>query len=123
MATKVTNNAQLINNNIIITENVFKKVEKLIKSENNLELALRISVEGGGCSGFIYKYELVSNNDLTADDSIFENGLTKVIIDAESKQLMSDSIIDFTEELGGSYFDISNPKAKGKCGCGNSFLV
>ncbi|WP_341764255.1 HesB/IscA family protein [Candidatus Tisiphia endosymbiont of Beris chalybata] len=123
MATKVTNNTQLINNNIIITENVFKKVEKLIKSENNLELALRISVEGGGCSGFSYKYELVSNNDLTADDSIFENGLTKVIIDAESKQLMSDSIIDFIEELGGSYFDISNPKAKGKCGCGNSFSV
>ncbi|WP_375326749.1 HesB/IscA family protein [Candidatus Tisiphia endosymbiont of Nemotelus uliginosus] len=115
--------AKVMRNNITVTENVFKKVEQVIRAANTLDAVLRISIGGGGCSGYQYKYEVVPNNDITEEDIIFDNGITKVVIDEESQQLMSDCIIDFIEELGSSDFKIWNPKAKIKCGCGSSFSL
>ncbi|MCC8372157.1 MAG: iron-sulfur cluster insertion protein ErpA [Rickettsia endosymbiont of Pseudomimeciton antennatum] len=108
---------------IEITDNAFKRVGELIKLENNPNLVLRVVVDGGGCSGFVYNYALVPSNDITKDDYVIEKDNTKVVIDSISHPFMTDCIIDFIEELGSSYFEIRNPNAKTKCGCGNSFSV
>ncbi|MFP3017393.1 MULTISPECIES: HesB/IscA family protein [unclassified Candidatus Tisiphia] len=108
---------------IKVTDNAFKRVDELIKLESNPSLVLRVVVDGGGCSGFVYKYALVPSNDITKDDCTIEKDNIKVVIDEISQQLMVDCIIDFIEELGSSYFEIRNPLAKNKCGCGNSFSV
>ncbi len=108
---------------IKVTDNAFKRVAELIKLENNCDLVLRIAVDGGGCSGFVYNYQLVSKDDISQDDYIIQQGDTSIIIDAISKEYMLGCIIDFVEELGSSYFEIRNPVAKTKCGCGNSFSV
>lgn len=108
---------------IEITDNAFRRVGELIKLEDNPNLVLRVIVYGGGCSGFIYNYALVPSNDITKDDCVIEKDNTRVVIDAISQPFMADCIIDFIEELGSSYFEIRNPNAKTKCGCGNSFSV
>ncbi|WP_341756229.1 MULTISPECIES: iron-sulfur cluster insertion protein ErpA [unclassified Candidatus Tisiphia] len=108
---------------ITVTDNAFKRVSELIKLENSPNLVLRVVVDGGGCSGFVYNYALVSSDDITKDDCVIEQDNTKVVIDSISQSFMVDCIIDFIEELGKSYFEISNPNAKTKCGCGNSFSV
>ncbi len=108
---------------IKITDNAFKKIDKLIKLENNPDLILRVTVDGGGCSGFIYDYTLVPSDDITKDDCIIKKDNIKVVIDEMSQQFMDNCVIDFIEELGSSYFEIRNPNARTKCGCGNSFSV
>jgi iron-sulfur cluster assembly accessory protein len=107
---------------IIVTDNAFKRVAELIVLEN-APSALRITVDGGGCSGFIYNYTFISLSDVESDDYIVEKDGTKIIFDSISKQFMLGCIVDFVEELGSSYFAIKNPNAKTKCGCGNSFSV
>lgn len=104
-----------------ITDNAFKRVYKLAQIEESNNFALRVSVDGGGCSGFLYKYEMVSEVD--ADDKLFIKHGATIVIDPLSLDYMKDSIIDFVEELGSSYFSIKNPNATLKCGCGNSFAI
>jgi iron-sulfur cluster insertion protein len=108
---------------IKVTDNAFKRVDELINLESNPSLSLRVVVDGGGCSGFVYNYALVPSSDITKDDYIIEKDNIKVVIDEISQKFMVDCIIDFIEELGSSYFEIKNPNAKTKCGCGNSFSV
>ncbi|WPY00643.1 Iron-sulfur cluster insertion protein ErpA [Candidatus Trichorickettsia mobilis] len=103
---------------ITATNNAFKRIKVL---QPDIGMILRISVDGGGCSGFQYKYEFVS--EITKKDYIIVQDDIKIAIDEVSMQYMSGCIIDFVEELGTSYFEIKNPKATGKCGCGNSFSV
>ncbi|WP_316354155.1 HesB/IscA family protein [Candidatus Trichorickettsia mobilis] len=103
---------------ITATNNVFKRIKFL---QPDAGMILRISVDGGGCSGFQYKYEFVS--EITKEDYIIAQDGIKIAIDEVSLLYMSGCIIDFIEELGNSYFEIKNPKATGKCGCGNSFSV
>ena len=82
---------------------------------------LRISVDGGGCSGFMYKYDFTdAKEDL---DAVIHMGNATFLIDDLSKPFLNDSKLDYIEELGAEYFQISNPNAKYKCGCGNSFGV
>lgn len=104
-----------------ITDNAFKRVYELSKLEKGDNFVLRVSVDGGGCSGFLYKYEMVS--EVAADDNLFKRHGATIVIDHMSLDYMKDSVIDFVEELGSSYFSIKNPNATLKCGCGNSFAI
>ena len=84
--------------------------------------ALRISVEGGGCSGFSYKFDLVGDAPGT-DDFIIEQAGAKVLIDPVSLEYMAGSQIDFVDDLIGASFKIQNPNATSSCGCGTSFSM
>lgn len=82
---------------------------------------LRLSVEGGGCSGFTYKFDLADAAE--ADDTVTHNGQTGLIVDAISLDLLKGSVVDFVENLGGASFQVTNPNAAAGCGCGSSFSV
>lgn len=108
--------------NITITDQAAQRVEHLINLENGSDpLRLRIAVSGGGCSGFQYHFTL--DDVKTADDQVFEKNGVGFIIDSMSLGLLSDAIIDYTEDLTSSQFVIKNPNATSSCGCGNSFSV
>ncbi len=83
--------------------------------------ALRVSVEGGGCSGFQYKFELVGERD--ADDLVLQRDGAVVLIDSLSQMYMAGAVIDFTNDLMGQAFKIVNPNAVASCGCGTSFSL
>lgn len=82
--------------------------------------ALRIAVEGGGCSGFQYEIQL---DTPAPDDLILEGQGEKVVVDTVSLPFLSNAVIDFTEELIGARFVIDNPNATSSCGCGTSFSM
>lgn len=82
---------------------------------------LRLSVEGGGCSGFQYKFDLA--DDLQADDTVSEVAGVKLVVDPVSLDLVSGSTVDFVESLGGAAFKVENPQAAAGCGCGSSFGI
>ena len=82
--------------------------------------ALRIAVEGGGCSGFQYEIDL---DDVKEDDLILEGSGEKVVIDSVSLPFLTDATIDFSEELIGARLVIENPNASSSCGCGTSFSI
>ena len=82
--------------------------------------ALRVAVEGGGCSGFQYEIDL---DEPKEDDLILEGGGEKVLIDSVSLPFLTDAVIDFSEELIGARFVIENPNATSACGCGTSFSM
>lgn len=105
---------------VTISANAAKRVARIISGEPTKD-ALRVSVEGGGCSGFSYKYDLVSGrND---DDLIIERDGATVLIDSMSVMYMDGSEIDFVDDLMGQSFQIKNPNATASCGCGTSFSV
>jgi iron-sulfur cluster insertion protein len=82
---------------------------------------LRLSVDGGGCAGFQYRFELA--DAVAEDDAIArENGVT-LVVDPVSLDLVRGSIVDFVESLGGAAFQVTNPNAASGCGCGTSFSV
>ena len=97
-----------------------KRIEKIVAAESG-KSALRVSVEGGGCSGFSYKFDL--DDAPTGDDIVIENGNAKVLIDSMSLIYMEGSEIDFVDNLLGQSFQIRNPNAVASCGCGTSFSV
>ncbi len=82
---------------------------------------LRLSVEGGGCSGFQYKFGLAETVD--GDDRVTENLGVKLIVDPVSLDLVNGARVDFVESLGGTAFKVDNPNAASGCGCGSSFAV
>ena len=82
--------------------------------------ALRVAVEGGGCSGFQYEIDL---DEPRADDLVLEQGGEKVLVDPVSLPFLSNAVIDFSEELIGARFVINNPNATSSCGCGTSFSI
>lgn len=82
---------------------------------------LRLSVEGGGCSGFQYKFGLTDAPE--ADDSVVETDGVQLVVDAVSLDLVSGCVVDFVESLGGAAFRVENPNATAGCGCGSSFSV
>lgn len=104
-----------------VSESAFLRISELLKQENDKKIALRISVDGGGCSGFMYSYTLVDH--INKDDFTLEKHQAKVAIDPLSQKFLEKCRLEFIEELGASYFQISNPNATAKCGCGNSFNV
>lgn len=106
---------------IKITKSATDRIAFLIAKEDNKHIALRVSVDSGGCSGFMYNYQLIDS--VNVDDLIIEQEGVKTAIDPMSQTFLNGCTIEFVEELGSSYFQISNPKAVAKCGCGNSFAL
>ena len=82
---------------------------------------LRLSVDGGGCSGFQYKFDLADAAE--ADDSVSETAGVKLVVDPVSLELIEGSTVDFVESLGGAAFKVENPQAASGCGCGSSFGI
>jgi iron-sulfur cluster insertion protein len=105
-----------------LSDSACKRIAYLIAKRNDSQVKLRISVEGGGCSGFQYRYNFV-NDTPTADDLYIEQAGAKVLIDNTSLELIKGSMLDFTEDLNGAYFQMKNPIAASGCGCGNSFSI
>ena len=103
-----------------VTDAAATRVAKIVAGEPG-KSALRVSVEGGGCSGFSYKFDLVDgrNDD---DVAIEKNGAT-ILIDELSLVYMGGSVIDFVDDLMGQSFQIRNPNAVASCGCGTSFSI
>ena len=97
-----------------------KRIAAILSGETG-KSALRVSVEGGGCSGFSYKFDLVDGrND---DDLIIERDGATVLIDELSMIYMGGSVIDFVDDLIGQSFQVRNPNAVASCGCGTSFSI
>ena len=82
---------------------------------------LRLAVEGGGCSGFQYRFGLA--DAVEADDTIVETDGVKLVVDAMSLDLVRGAAVDFVDSLGGAAFRVDNPNAASGCGCGSSFSV
>ncbi len=92
-----------------------------ILAEDGGKTALRVSVEGGGCSGFSYKFDLVDLQE--EDDLVIESGDARVLVDQVSLVYMDGAEIDFVDNLLGQSFQIRNPNAIASCGCGTSFSI
>ncbi len=82
---------------------------------------LRLAVDGGGCAGFTYKFELADFAE--SDDAIAETDGVRLVVDPVSLDLVKGSAVDFVEDLGGAAFKVTNPNAVSGCGCGSSFSV
>jgi len=82
---------------------------------------LRLSVEGGGCSGFQYKFDLADGAE--AEDAVSETAGVRLVVDPVSLELVEGSVVDFVESLGGAAFKVENPNAAAGCGCGSSFGI
>ena len=106
---------------VTLTDRAARRICEIAAAEKALDPALRISVEGGGCSGFQYKFDLV--NGRAGDDIVLERDGARVLIDPVSLQYMTGSEIDFVDDLIGASFKIKNPQATASCGCGTSFTV
>ena len=106
--------------NVVLSERAARRIAEIVAGEPAGTL-LRVSVEGGGCSGFQYKFDLVRGSD--SDDIVIERNGTQVLIDPISIEYMAGSEIDFVDDLIGAAFKIHNPRAKAACGCGTSFSL
>jgi iron-sulfur cluster assembly accessory protein len=105
---------------VSVTERAATRINEIVATEPANKL-LRVSVEGGGCSGFQYKFDLVEK--AAADDLVVERSNARVLIDPVSLGFLAGSEIDFVEDLIGAAFKIRNPNATASCGCGTSFTV
>ncbi|MEC9343943.1 MAG: iron-sulfur cluster insertion protein ErpA [Pseudomonadota bacterium] len=106
---------------VTVTQAALRRVAKILAGETERD-ALRISVTGGGCSGFSYQFDLVKD-DRQDDDLVIEGEGAAVLIDPVSIQYMEGSEVDFVNDLMGQSFQIRNPNAVANCGCGTSFSI
>lgn len=106
---------------VTISDSAAKRIAFLMSQENQPGLMLRLAVSGGGCSGFQYGFSF--DRTTSKDDHLFEKGDVKVVVDDVSLDLLAGSEIDFVEDLVGASFQVKNPNATSKCGCGSSFSV
>ena len=104
---------------ITVSDTAAAKVKSLLEEEGNPELALRVAVRPGGCSGF--SYEMFFDTDVSAEDRIEEIKGVKIAVDSQSLSLLDGATLDFKDGLQGAGFSISNPNAQRTCGCGQSF--
>jgi len=106
---------------ISLTGAAAKRIAWMIESEGQDGLIFRVSVSGGGCSGFQYGFSF--DDTIRPDDLVFEKDGVKAVVDETSLELLGGAEIDYVEELVGSYFRVSNPNASSSCGCGSSFSL
>jgi iron-sulfur cluster assembly accessory protein len=106
---------------IDLSESAAAQIARLVAKEPNPNAKLRISVDGGGCSGFQYKFDFVNNAE--SDDLVLEKNGAIVLIDPMSQGFMQGAVIDYVKTMAAEHFEIKNPNATAKCGCGNSFAV
>lgn len=106
--------------NVTLTDSAVSKVAELIAREDEGDLALRIGVRPGGCSGFSYEMYF----DAAVDEADFVNefdGGVKLVVDSESLEMLKGAVLDYKDSLDGAGFHIENPNVTRACGCGNSF--
>jgi iron-sulfur cluster assembly accessory protein len=106
--------------NVTVTERAARRIGEILKQEPQGTM-LRVSVEGGGCSGFQYKFDMERTK--AEDDVLIERDSAAVLIDSVSLNYLAGSEIDFVDDLIGAAFRINNPQAKASCGCGTSFSL
>jgi iron-sulfur cluster insertion protein len=107
--------------NFSISDAAISRIAQIMKTEKTENMMLRVSVSGGGCSG--YQYGFTFDDKTTADDHLFERDGISVIVDDTSLDLLSGAELDFVTDLMGASFQIQNPNATSSCGCGSSFAV
>ena len=105
---------------LTITERAAKKIGQILKAEPSGTM-LRLSVLGGGCSGFQYKFDV--ENARADDDVTIERDGVMMLVDPVSLQYLAGSEVDFVDDLIGASFKVNNPQAKTSCGCGTSFSL
>jgi len=105
---------------ITVSDRAAKRIGEILKGEPAGTM-LRVSVEGGGCSGFQYKFDM--ERAKAADDLVISRDNAVVLIDPVSVNYMTGSEIDFVDDLIGASFKVKNPQAKASCGCGTSFAL
>ena len=106
---------------VAVTDRAIARVGEIIAAKADGSRALRVSVEGGGCSGFSYKFDLV--REPQPDDIVVGPDSAAVVIDPVSLMYMEGSTIDFVDDLIGQSFQVDNPNATASCGCGTSFSI
>ena len=106
--------------NVTVTDRAARRIGEIL-GQGPAGTMLRVSVEGGGCSGFQYKFD--TERERAEDDIVIEKSGATVLIDPISLNYMSGSEIDFVDDLIGSSFKVNNPKATASCGCGTSFAL
>ena len=104
-----------------LSASALNRLRELVALEKNPDLMLRLTVEGGGCSGF--QYHFAFDTEKREDDRIFEQDGMRVVTDAASLELLAGCIVEFVENPGAAYFRIDNPNATSSCGCGMSFAI
>ena len=105
---------------VTITDRAARQIGQILKSEGD-GAKLRISVEGGGCSGFQYKFDV--ERDQAEDDLVIERDSAVVLVDPASAPFLAGSEVDFVDDLIGASFRVNNPNATASCGCGTSFSI
>ena len=106
---------------IVLTENAARRIAVLRDQEEAENAFLRITVSGGGCSGFQYGFAF--DEQRNAEDFVFERNGVAVVVDDVSLSLLNGAEVDFVEDLMGASFQVHNPNAASSCGCGNSFSI
>ncbi len=106
--------------NVTISESAAKRIGSILAKEGE-DAMLRVSVEGGGCSGFQYKFDIA--REKAADDTLVTREGARVVIDETSGQFLNGAEIDYVDDLIGASFRVNNPNASASCGCGTSFSV
>jgi len=106
--------------NFAVTESAARQIAKILSAEPDGTM-LRVSVEGGGCSGFQYNFTL--DDTRTDDDLVIERDGATVLVDTMSLMYMGGSELDFVDDLIGQSFQVKNPNATASCGCGTSFSI
>ena len=105
---------------ISLTTSAAKRVAWIAERQSKPAI-LRLAVDGGGCAGFTYKFELAEAPD--AEDAVSVTDGVSLVVDPFSLELVKGSAVDFVEDLGGASFKVTNPNAQSGCGCGSSFSV
>ena len=105
---------------VTISANAAKRIGQILKAEGSGAM-LRVSVEGGGCSGFQYKFDIERSK--ADDDLVIERDNAVVLVDPSSVPFLAGSEVDFVDDLIGASFRVVNPNATASCGCGTSFSI
>ena len=105
---------------ITVSERAARRIGQILSKEGD-GAKLRISVEGGGCSGFQYKFDI--DRARTDDDLVIEQDNAVVLVDSASQPFLAGSQVDFVDDLIGASFRVNNPNATASCGCGTSFSI
>ncbi len=106
---------------LTLTAAAARRIAQIMRDEGNTDLKLRVTVSGGGCSGYQYGFSL--DDVQTEEDLVLERDGAVVLVDSVSVDFLRGAEIDFADELMGQSFKINNPNATSKCGCGSSFSV
>lgn len=102
-----------------VSKSALKRIVEV--SKKNKKKFFRISIDGGGCQGFSYKFDF--DDKISENDKVLDYNEVRILIDSTSLSFINDAKLDFVEDMIGSYFKVSNPKATSTCGCGISFSV